>query len=331
MSMGVYLRKIVKVFAGLIICCFVQQALSAKNVYLAPGNYGDTSKGWLGQAAQELLRMGYALHPRKKLKKLKKPQATISFEVSPRNCVRLARENKRALLMLYEPPSVIPENYDQQYHAAFRRVYTWRDDLVDNKKYFKLFYFAMQPMIPNRVLFAAKKLCVLVNANKTSGYPSELYSEGRRVIDFYQQYHPSDFDLYGSGWDRRYSVYKGVAGDKLTCLNSYKFCICYENVADQPGYITEKIFDCFAAGCVPIYWGAPNVTDYIPKNCFIDRRDFGSDAAVYEHIKSMPESVFNKYIANIKTFLASPQGQLFAEKNYVPFFISVVLEAEKLG
>ena len=48
------------------------------------------------------------------------------------------------------------------------------------------------------------------------------------------------------------------------------FAICYENARDIPGYITEKIFDCFFAGCVPIYWGgAPNVTDHIPANTFI--------------------------------------------------------------
>ena len=43
---------------------------------------------------------------------------------------------------------------------------------------------------------------------------------------------------------------------------------------DVLGYITEKIFDSFAAWCVPVYWGASNVTDYIPEGCFIDRRKF---------------------------------------------------------
>jgi hypothetical protein len=57
-------------------------------------------------------------------------------------------------------------------------------------------------------------------------------------------------------------------------LEKYKFSICYENARDTPGYITEKIFDCFFAGCVPIYWGANNITDHIPKECFIDKRDF---------------------------------------------------------
>jgi hypothetical protein len=39
---------------------------------------------------------------------------------------------------------------------------------------------------------------------------------------------------------------------KKNTLEKYKFSICYENARDIPGYITEKIFDCFFAGCVPI-------------------------------------------------------------------------------
>ena len=46
--------------------------------------------------------------------------------------------------------------------------------------------------------------------------------------------------------------------------------------------VSEKIFDCFAAGNVPIYWGASNVTDYIPEDCFIDMRSFSSFEELYQ-------------------------------------------------
>ena len=95
------------------------------------------------------------------------------------------------------------------------------------------------------------------------------------------------------------------------------------------GYVTEKIFNCFAAGCVPIYWGAPNVTDYIPKNCFIDRRDFGSNAEVYDFIKSMSQGVYETYLKNIQIFLDSDQARLFARDHYVPAHISMILDAER--
>jgi GR25 family glycosyltransferase involved in LPS biosynthesis len=45
---------------------------------------------------------------------------------------------------------------------------------------------------------------------------------------------------------------------KVEFLRQYRFCLAYENAA-SPGYVTEKLFHAKAAGCVPIYWGAPDV------------------------------------------------------------------------
>ena len=42
--------------------------------------------------------------------------------------------------------------------------------------------------------------------------------------------------------------------NKIEWLKSYKFNLCFEN-SSQPGYLTEKLFDAFMSGCVPIYWG----------------------------------------------------------------------------
>ena len=43
-------------------------------------------------------------------------------------------------------------------------------------------------------------------------------------------------------------------GNKIEWLKNYKFNICFEN-SSYPGYLTEKLFDAFKAGCIPIYWG----------------------------------------------------------------------------
>jgi hypothetical protein len=47
---------------------------------------------------------------------------------------------------------------------------------------------------------------------------------------------------------------------------------------DEPGWITEKIFDCMRADCVPVYWGASNVLDYVDPEAFVDRRRFASNS-----------------------------------------------------
>ena len=63
---------------------------------------------------------------------------------------------------------------------------------------------------------------------------------------------------------------------KVDFLKNYKFCLAYENES-SPGYITEKIFHAKAAGCVPIYWGAPDVElDFDIEGC-IDARNCTTD------------------------------------------------------
>lgn len=301
-----------------------------KKIYIDPGSNRKKLGSWSKSAAKILQEMGYSLHVKRNFNNAKDPHLFISFELSPHNCAFLSHNRIPAVLFLCEPASVLPNNYVRRYHKVFKHIYTWHDGLVDNKKYFKRFIPSMKPMIEDKVPFSRKKLCVLINSNKFSSYKGELYSARRNAITFYQKHHPTEFDLYGHGWDKcKESVYKGTAQNKTTTLNNYKFCICYENTANQPGYITEKIFDCFAARCIPIYWGAPNITAYIPENCFIDRRNFSSDEAVYKYIKSIPEETFNKYITCIKGFLATREAQLFAPYHHVPFFVATILKATK--
>ena len=73
----------------------------------------------------------------------------------------------------------------------------------------------------------------------------------------------------------------------------------FENARDIPGYITEKLFDCLFAGCVPIYWGEPNIQSIVPKECFIDFRHFLAKpdpyAALYSYINTMSEEAYLTY------------------------------------
>jgi hypothetical protein len=114
--------------------------------------------------------------------------------------------------------------------------------------------------------------------------------------------------------DQPYTCYKGIASPKIPILRNYKFNICYENIRDIPGYITEKIFDCFFAGCVPVYWGANNVTDHIPKDCFIDKRDFHGYEELYDYLKNMSDKDYLKYLINIEAFLKSDKAYPFSSE-----------------
>lgn len=199
------------------------------------------------------------------------------------------------------------------------------DDLVDNLHYFK-FHYPQAKLLRNKILpdFNDKKLCVLIAGNKKSSHPQELYSERKKAIAFFSSLDTDEFDLYGTHWEG-YKNWKGPAHKKEEILKNYRFCICYENMKDQYGYITEKIFDCFAAGVIPVYWGASNVQDYIPPDCFIDRRKFASMEELYTFLKAMTKEEHAGYVDRIKAYLVSEKSHPFSPKHFLETFSEAVI------
>lgn len=51
-------------------------------------------------------------------------------------------------------------------------------------------------------------------------------------------------------------------------ISDYKFMICFEN-KPQKNYLTEKLFNAYYGGAIPIYWGCSNVNDYINMNSIL--------------------------------------------------------------
>ena len=72
-------------------------------------------------------------------------------------------------------------------------------------------------------------------------------------------------------------------GAKYGLYRESKFAVAFENEA-AVGYTSEKLPDALLGGCVPIYWGDPTVARDFHPGCFLDRRDFPSDAALIERI-----------------------------------------------
>ena len=251
-------------------------------------------------------------------------QGKIYFEEFLKSKAR-GKARARLAVFLDEPPVVMPENYDPEILAKFDLVFTYCDDLVDNKKFFK--YYIPQPESvsnPYARDYAAKKLCTFVGSNKSSLVPGELYSERRQALLYFEQRHNDEFDFYGKAWDGcGLTCYRGMVENKLDTLSRYKFCICYENGVLN-GWISEKIFDCFFAGCVPIYLGAQNVKDYIPAGTFIDQRDFADYDQLYDFISGMDEARYAEYQQNIAAFLKSEDYQKFTRRSFARNMVRVI-------
>ncbi len=247
-------------------------------------------------------------------------------------------------LFIFENEIIKPDNWNKENYRHFRKVFTWRDDIIDNKKLFKFFLPNKLPNTFSLNVSRKSKFCCIIAGNKKNNQPLELYSERLKAIKWFEINHPDHFDLYGKGWDLtlpsflgpikpllqpfyhtifpRYISYKGEITSKRTILEQYQFSICYENVRDIRGYITEKIFDCFFAGCVPVYLGASNVTDYIPENCFIDKRKFSDYPELFEFMKRLSDEEYLNYLCAIQNFIRSEKISPFGAE----YFVNLILE-----
>jgi len=257
---------------------------------------------------------------------------------------------RKNILLCCEPPMVNPFDYMKIFHIFFVKIYTWNDELVDNKKYFKFRLPKTSVGINTRAKkFEDKKFLVLINKNILPFFPfkllrpfdKELYSQRIKAIEFFQKQIPDKFFLYGRGWNKakkynlrefllgfkKYSVYKGEIDDKIELLSGFKYSLCFENITNVKGFITEKIFDCFKARCVPIYWGASDIEKHIPKNCFIDFRDFLTYEKLLRFLDSIGERKYNSYIENIERLLENKKFiEPWFEDGYCRFFLEDVLE-----
>ncbi|MCL1888012.1 MAG: glycosyltransferase family 10, partial [Kiritimatiellaeota bacterium] len=65
----------------------------------------------------------------------------------------------------------------------------------------------------------------------------------------------------------------GPVADKIAFLQKARFGLAVENTS-RPGYITEKITDVFAAGAIPIYWGAPDAAKDFNPAAFVNCHDY---------------------------------------------------------
>lgn len=233
----------------------------------------------------------------------------------------LLRERARKIItFIWEPITIEPQSYSSKHLIDIDIVFTMWDDQIDNKKIFKLYYpnptiFLIDDIPP----FHTKKMLTMIAANGIAHYNinGELYSERRRAIDYFTN-HMQNFTFYGrGGWNAHQKGYGGLVENKEHILKNYKFCICFENTKNMNGYVTEKIFDCMHAGCIPIYLGAPNITQYVPADCFIDMRNFKNYEELQKFIMHMSEETYAIYIKNIKQFLSSENAKLFSIENFV--------------
>ena len=234
---------------------------------------------------------------------------------------------KKKVLFQFEPPVVHPYVYKNidDLTSIYDEVF-----LVCKVNNIKCHYFfhhqSHDAIIPEYWDNTSRGFLTMILSNKKPRpftNVKELYSERIKIVKFFGE--TNEIDLYGFGWDKSdlQKVHKGSVETKFPVLSKYNFAICFENCI-MPGYITDRIFDSFFAGTIPVYWGAPDVEDYIPKACFIDMCDFKDYSELRQNLKSLTKSEIESYKENARKYLESEQFKPYTKEHFAEMFVAAI-------
>jgi hypothetical protein len=86
---------------------------------------------------------------------------------------------------------------------------------------------------------------------------------------------------------------------KVEALDPFRYHLAIEN-HHAPHHWTEKIADTFLGGCLPFYFGCPNVFDYFPEESLIplDIRDFSASLEIIK--KALRDNAYEKRLPSIR-------------------------------
>ncbi|MGA2914811.1 MAG: glycosyltransferase family 10 [Sedimentisphaerales bacterium] len=165
---------------------------------------------------------------------------------------------------------------------------------------------------------------------------NELQGKRLQIIEFFAA--QNKIDIFGrewqnlsklpSQWQKRLdSVIRRLnpqpCEDKIETMSNYKFAVCFENVA-YPGYVTEKIIDCLVAGVIPLYLGAPDITDFVPCDTFVSVKKFDNLEKLNEYMEHLDEETAMRMINAGRNFLMSPAGQKHSFEGFAEFLFELL-------
>jgi hypothetical protein len=192
---------------------------------------------------------------------------------------------------------------------------------------------------------------VIVNADKWSFIKGQLYwlrsglaARDRRV------------DVFGHGWNRSFGVrlahriyeilrtinlgvvprlkgslfllakpisFLGPANLKVQVMKKYKVAVVIENSAEL---VTEKLFDAWFAGCIPVYVGPALRNFSIPGNLIVVPTE-ASVSAVSNAISEALRMDHGSFISNLREFLDSEPAQLWDADRVMPGIVRFATSA----
>lgn len=179
------------------------------------------------------------------------------------------------------------ENYVPDFNIA---DYALAYDYIEfGDRYLRFPFFLNRPEIENvRKTIERKPIDTSLKKDFCSFVVSNEWGDDYRIRLFYELSKYKKVDSGGRSLNNIGSPIGMGLDKKFEFDLSHKFSFALEN-AQNPGYTTEKIFDAFAAGCIPIYWGDPTIENEFNPKAFINCNDLTVEEAI-EKIKEIDQN-----------------------------------------
>lgn len=202
--------------------------------------------------------------------------------------LRLRRGTRAQISLMMGEPSAIHAKHDRMLR------YTWR-------RFFRVmtFHDALLQSIPNAVFLPYGVTMVPewrdLNDEKTKS--CSLIASAKRDLEGHQLRHSvidwvrkstADVDIMGRGYtpfDR-----------KSDGLAPYRYSVVIENVREK-NYFSEKLTDAILCSTVPIYWGCPNIGDFMDTGGMILCE---SEADIRQAINGLSADDYNQRLPHLK-------------------------------
>jgi alpha(1,3/1,4) fucosyltransferase len=165
----------------------------------------------------------------------------------------------------------------------------------------------------------------------------DLYGERRAIAREAERYMPGFLDVFGDGWNgaqiswcslypnRPYRCWRGTAKvSKHELSAEYRFVMAYENFRGWRGYISEKIFDALQAGSVPVYLGEERIAEFVPREAFVDARNFRTRRELLVYLQSCPDPEWREMREAGQNFLRSAAFRSFTDEAFAECMTDVL-------
>ena len=247
-----------------------------------------------------------------------------------------ANQKQVSAVVTYEIPNGSPGNSKHfYYHLPVPIVLPFKNPPFSQRKGLLMYYSnrvsgfwaIRQPGLAGLPLFGrmlAGWECPLSLVTELSR--GDLYGERRALAREAETCTPGFLHLFGPGWNREQISWcplypnRPYRGWRLTpkvskheLSTEYRFVVTYENFRGSHGYISEKIFDALQAGSVPVYLGEARIAEFVPREAFIDARNFHSRRELLRYLQSCPEREWEAMREAGQKFLDSAAFRSFTD------------------